>query len=473
MERPALRQLLTDIEAGRVVVVVVYKVDRLTRSLADFAKIVETFDSRNVSFVSVTQAFNTTSSMGRLTLNVLLSFAQFEREVTGERIRDKIAASKAKGLRMGGRPPLGYDVCDLRLVINQAEADTVRHIFKRYLDLGAATPLLDELNCQGICSKAWTMRSGDVAGGQPFRRGGLYYLLSNPVYRGCNVHKDKLYPDCHPAIIDEETWDAVQRRLGDTNASKPTARLRAEEPLLRGLVFDDRGHAMGCVHTTRRSKRYRYYLSQPNTRAKNTPLGSLHRVSAGVLDRYVVDVVQSRLSPSWAPGFDAASRCRDAIIKIIIGADQVAMTLRASAVTQESGLSAHASDIVELRLPITLKRREGAVIILPHSEGPAARLKADKTLIKAVVLARSWAAEIAADRFRSVKELARSHGLCANHTMRILPLAFLAPDLVMMIIEGRQPATLSLKTLTDKPLPMDWDNQRRSINIIRRGLDYV
>ena len=193
LARPALRRLLADIEAGLIDIVVVYKVDRLTRSLTDFAKIVEAFDARGVSFVSVTQAFSTTTSMGRLTLNVLLSFAQFEREVTGERIRDKITASKAKGLRMGGRPPLGYDVVDLRLVINALEADQVRHIFQRYLELGSVVALVSELNHTGVTAKRWTNRHGIEAGGGKFSRSALYYLLSNPVYRGANKHKAILH----------------------------------------------------------------------------------------------------------------------------------------------------------------------------------------------------------------------------------------------------------------------------------------
>jgi site-specific DNA recombinase len=469
MVRPALKQLLADIEARRIDIVVVYKVDRLTRSLADFAKIVEIFDARGVSFVSVTQAFNTTSSMGRLTLNVLLSFAQFEREVTGERIRDKIAASKAKGLRMGGRPPLGYDVVDLRLVINEPEAEVIRSIFSRYLELGSVGLLADELASRGIYSKAWTMRSGETVGGRPFRRGALYYLLSNPIYRGCNRHKEKLYENSHPAIIDEETWASAQGQLAATNASKPVSPLRTDQPLLRGLVFDDRGHPMISVHTTRQSQRYRYYLSQPKADGKNRPLGSLHRIAAGVLETAVIDAVGPRLSPSWKPELDPRLRSRDAIVKLTLGADQIALTLRAAAVRHHSDAALEKDGVVEIRLPIVLKRREGAAIILmPSNNEPAMRV--DKTLVRAVALARSWAAEIAADRFASVKELAGHHGLCGNHTMRLLPLAFLAPDLVAMILEGRQPQTLTLKSLTARPLPMNWPDQRRLINAIGRGL---
>src|ERR1700704_6633531 len=213
MERPALQQLLAEIQAGRVDIVVVYKVDRLTRSLADFAKIVEILDAKRASFVSVTQQFNTTTSMGRLTLNVLLSFAQFEREVTGERIRDKIAASKKKGMWMGGMPPLGYQVRDHKLVIVPGEADTVRHIFRRYLALGSVRLLRDELQVQGVVSKEWTSTSGRSWGGNPIARGALYLMLQNRIYHGEIVHKDKHYLGEHKAIIEPQLWDAVQVRL--------------------------------------------------------------------------------------------------------------------------------------------------------------------------------------------------------------------------------------------------------------------
>ncbi len=195
MDRPALQRLLDDVRAGKIDVVVVYKVDRLTRSLADFAKIVEVFDAQGVSFVSVTQAFNTTSSMGRLTLNVLLSFAQFEREVTGERIRDKIAASKKKGMWMGGQPSLGYDVKDRKLVVNEAEAATVRSIFRRYLELGTVRALRDDLAVAGVVSKRRTAADGSPYGGQKFSRGALYLMLKNRIYRGEIVHKGKASPE--------------------------------------------------------------------------------------------------------------------------------------------------------------------------------------------------------------------------------------------------------------------------------------
>src|SRR5260370_4156938 len=255
MERPALQRLLADIGQGKVDVVVTYKIDRLPRSLGDFAKSAEIFDARGVSFVSVTQQFNTTTSMGRLTLNVLLSFAQFEREVTGERIREKIAASKKKGMWMGGMPPLGYQVRDHKLVIVPGEADTVRHIFRRYLALGSVRLLKEELQTQRILSKQWTSTSGRSWGGKPIARGALYLMLQNRIYRGEIVHKDKHYPGEHDAIIEPELWDAVQEKLA-ANAAERSPGGRAKNPsLLAGLLIDGDGNRTTPAQEVNKSRR--------------------------------------------------------------------------------------------------------------------------------------------------------------------------------------------------------------------------
>ena len=248
LERPALQQLLADIRDGRVDIVICYKVDRLTRSLADFAKIVEIFDAKGVSFVSVTQQFNTTTSMGRLTLNVLLSFAQFEREVTGERIRDKIAASKKKGMWMGGVPPLGYRCRDHKLLIVPREAETVQHIFRRYATVGSVRLLQQELATTGIRSKSWTSTTGRHWGGKPLARGALYTMLRNPIYRGQIVHNDQHYPGEHEPIIDELLWEEVQSKLA-ANAVERTTGERARSPsLLAGLLYDGEGNRMTPSH---------------------------------------------------------------------------------------------------------------------------------------------------------------------------------------------------------------------------------
>src|SRR5690349_18107998 len=248
MERPALQRLLADIAAGRVNTIVVYKIDRLTRSLADFAKIVEILDARGASFVSVTQQFNTTTSMGRLTLNVLLSFAQFEREVIGERIRDKIAASKKKGMWMGGVPPLGYRVRDRKLVIVDSEAEIVRAIFRRYAELGSVRLLKDELEARGIRSKSWSSASGRVIGGKTFSRGALYLMLQNRLYRGEIVHKRQSYPGEHTPIIDPPLWNAVHAQLGSNTAKRNSGTRARQQSLLAGILFDGDRNRMTPTH---------------------------------------------------------------------------------------------------------------------------------------------------------------------------------------------------------------------------------
>src|SRR5256884_133890 len=261
MERPALQRLLADIAAGRVDVVVVYKVDRLTRSLADFARLVEIFDAQGASFVSVTQQFNTTSSMGRLTLNVLLSFAQFEREVTGERIRDKIAASKKKGMWMGGNVPLGYDASERTLIVNPAEAETVRCIFTLYRELGGVRRVKEEADRLGLSTKRSTTASGTERGGRPFSRGHIYHLLSNPIYIGEIAHKGQLYPGQHPALIDAETWTAVRDQLA-ANATNHRRKADAAEPsLLAGVLGDARGERLTPSHAVKKRRSDRYIIS--------------------------------------------------------------------------------------------------------------------------------------------------------------------------------------------------------------------
>jgi DNA invertase Pin-like site-specific DNA recombinase len=262
MDRPALQRLLGEITAGRVDTVVVYKIDRLTRSLADFAKIVEILDARGASFVSVTQQFNTTTSMGRLTLNVLLSFAQFEREVIGERIRDKIAASKQKGMWMGGVPPLGYQAQDRKLVIVDSEAEIVRSIFRRYAELGSVRLLKDELKARNIQSKLRTSASGHISGGKPFARGALYLMLQNRSYRGEIVHKEQSYVGEHTPIIDQPLWDAVQAQLAGNAAQHNDCGRTRQASLLAGMLFDGDGHRMTPSHAVKKGTRYRYYVSE-------------------------------------------------------------------------------------------------------------------------------------------------------------------------------------------------------------------
>jgi len=296
MERPAFQRLLADVSGGRIDVVVVYKVDRLTRSLSDFAKIVDIFDRHAVSFVSVTQQFNTTSSMGRLTLNILLSFAQFEREVTGERIRDKIAASKKKGMWMGGLPSLGYDVKERKLVVNTAEAKTVRHIFQRYVALKSVRELKEELDGAGIISKARTASDGSRYGGQPLARGALYLMLQNQIYRGEIVHKGKSYPGEHEAIIDEPLWNNVQAILSGNRVDRARGRTGHAPSLLTGMLFDAEGGRMSPTHATKKGTRYRYYISRSLLDGSTKARTEGQRIPAAALESLVTRRIRDWLA---------------------------------------------------------------------------------------------------------------------------------------------------------------------------------
>ena len=287
MQRPALQQLLADIQAGKIDAVVTYKVDRLTRSLADFAKIVEIFDAKGVSFVSVTQQFNTTTSMGRLTLNVLLSFAQFEREVTGERIRDKIAASKKKGMWMGGVPPLGYECRDHKLIVIPDEAEIVRHIFQRYVALGSARLLQEELEAAGIRSKCRTSSAGRHWGGKPLARGALYWMLQNWIYRGEITHKGQHYPGEHIPIIDEALWDKVQTKLAANAVERATGGRVRNPSLLAGLLYDGEGQRLTPSHAIKKGVRYRYYVSRPLTDRSRANARDAMRIPASEIEQLV------------------------------------------------------------------------------------------------------------------------------------------------------------------------------------------
>jgi DNA invertase Pin-like site-specific DNA recombinase len=296
MERPGLKKLLADIKKGKIQTVVVYKIDRLTRSLMDFSKLVEIFDEHGVTFVSVTQSFNTTTSMGRLTLNVLLSFAQFEREVSAERIRDKIAASKKKGIWMGGNPPIGYEIEDRKLLINKEEAKTARYLFDTYLTLGCVAKLKQKLDSDGIFSRERTSKRGNVVGGKPYSRGALYSILKNPIYIGKIRHKDKIHDGQHEAIIPENIWNAVQEKLKSQAATTNKRQKSRETNLLKGLLFDSDGTPYSPVHTNKKSgQMYRYYLSQNLIQYRDHPKGIMARIPAHEIERTVGNSIQQNI----------------------------------------------------------------------------------------------------------------------------------------------------------------------------------
>jgi DNA invertase Pin-like site-specific DNA recombinase len=320
LERPALQQLLDDVRSGKIDVVVVYKIDRLTRSLADFAKIVDVLDEVDASFVSVTQAFSTTSSMGRLTLNVLLSFAQFEREVGAERIRDKIAASKAKGMWMGGSVPLGYKAVDRKLVVIREEAETVREIMSRYLDADSIRALVGDLRRDGIVSKRYVSKRGNSKGGNPFKRGSLTWLLSNPLYVGEVRHKDKTYPGLHDAIVDRETFDAVQEKLKARASSGSSAGPKRRLAMLAGMIRDHRGRPMSPTHTQNHGRRYTYYASNMNGDAGAPAL----RLPASEIEQAVRRAVAKWLRTDANIQKLVASRSADEKKAVFVKAEQLA-----------------------------------------------------------------------------------------------------------------------------------------------------
>ena len=474
MERPALQALLADIRTRKIDIVVVYKVDRLTRSLADFAKLVELFETHGVSFVSVTQQFNTTTSMGRLTLNVLLSFAQFEREVAGERIRDKFAASRRKGMWMGGTIPLGYDVKDRRLIVNEAEAEIVRLIFDRYLALGCVSKLRDELDRQRVRSKQRILTCGRVLGGGSFGRGALYHLLRNRIYLGEVVHKGAVYPGEHEAIVDEELWNAVQDKLNGNVVRQRQSRIESGA-LLGGLIFDDRGNRMSPTHTMRRGNRYRYYISQTILRGCREEAGSLPRIGADDVEELVVEALGRQLSPDQfapVPGIwtsETRALVRDSVERVVVHGNEIEIILKAKAegpavecVTGDADDTAQS--VLKIRLP-DARPRARKEIIVPGGAGSAAR-RIDQALILSIARARSWLRALRESEYTATSEIALRFGLGDAHVRRLLRLGFLAPDIVEAIVEGRQPRSLTVKILL-RGIPLAWSDQRTAFGFNR------
>ena len=466
MARPGLEKLLQDVDARRIDVVVVYKVDRLTRSLADFAKIVERFDAAGVSFVSVTQAFNTTSSMGRLTLNVLLSFAQFEREVTGERIRDKIAASKAKGMWMGGLVPLGYDAEDHKLIVNETEAEQVRHIFRRYLELGSVHALRDELEVQGVRSKRRVSRNGRVSGDAVFGRGALFHLLSNRHYLGEIVHKETSYPGAHPPIIDRGLFEEVQaelaRKAGPARGTRPALHPGAPSALLTGLIFDDRGNAMTPICASKgKGRLYRYYVSSATLQGRRDQAGSLARCPAPLLEELLRDRVERLGLGSEADAIKAA------VDRIEIGRRQVRIhfrrsihDLRATCLAAADHLASGAGGAV-LTVPSVVRWRGGAKhAISPDGHDAVQHHQVDLSLLKALVRAVAWAQRIQTGD-ASFDQIVEEERVNKTYAQRLIRLAFLAPEIKRNILEGHSLGDVTLTRLLQGAIPLAWADQRR------------
>ncbi len=468
LERPALQRLLADIALGKVDIVVVYKVDRLTRSLLDFAKLVEAFDSAGVSFVSVTQSFNTTSSMGRLTLNMLLSFAQFEREVTAERIRDKLAASKAKGMWMGGIPPLGYEPDGRTLRIVPDHAALIRHIYDRYLVLGNVRLVAEQFAQERVCAPNRTTRSGRAIGGGPFSRGQLYAILKSPIYVGDIPHKDRTYPGLHDPIIDRNMWDAVQARLAEQVKGERRGPRASSTGPLAGKVVDAEGNGLIASHACKGDRRYRYYVSRDGASdTMRIPAIELETAVGACLGEALDDPVQLaarawlRITPSGlndlatrAPELAARARrrdrdmfaslidqvrVRDAYIEIICDvaalADMLGMTI-------EPG----APPTLPLRRDIAL-RRTGRAMRLIQPDGAGLGTHPSQSLIKVIVKARRWW-RILCEGEINIATLARQEGMTRSYVTRIVRLAFLAPEIVDAILAGTTKAGVDAEMMT-------------------------
>ncbi|WP_379552475.1 recombinase family protein [Qipengyuania sp. DGS5-3] len=486
LERPALQQLLADVQAAKIDVVVVYKIDRLTRSLADFAKIVDVLDEAEASFVSVTQAFSTTSSMGRLTLNVLLSFAQFEREVGAERIRDKIAASKAKGMWMGGSVPLGYKAVDRKLVVIPKEAETVREIMRRYLEADSIRALVGELRRDGIVSKRYVSKRGNAKGGNPFKRGSLTWLLSNPLYVGEVRHKDKTYPGQHDAIVDQETFDSIQRKLKARGSSGSAAGPKRRLALLAGMIRDDRGRPMSPTHTKNHGRRYTYYASNMNddsdAPALRLPAGEIEQAVRRAVARWlrtdtnVRELMTSKQANEKQRAFENAEQLAADVEHLAVSnASEVLSRIALSVAVGENGISgsfepATALGIsendegtpIKAHFKIPFERQNyGHEPRLRLQPAEPDRVAKDDRLVE--LLGRAFAAneellqmdEVTAGTIKTTK---------LRHLQRLARLSYLDPTIIRSILNGTQPKGLSARSLWRMgDLPIRFADQRDAL----------
>jgi site-specific DNA recombinase len=462
--------------------VVVYKVDRLTRALADFAKLVEVFDKHSVSFVSVTQAFNTTSSMGRLTLNVLLSFAQFEREVTAERIRDKFKASKEKGMWMGGRPILGYDVKDRKLIPNPEEIDKARYVFKTYLEVGSAMVLKERLDQEGIVSKQWVTQKGTQAGGKQFTRGSLYGLLSNPIYVGKIRHKDNIYDGQHEAILDQSLWDRVQALLAK-NRVVDLNKTRAKSPsLLAGILSHEDGRPFKPSHSNKNGVKRRYYrhptCTLPSNEVESVVLSEIKRLlsSPAKLAEILNTEDQERLRALLASAklrvteMETTPRLmafKSILKQVTVGANELQLHIRPDkfktflSSDQEAEVTDSASDRPPhiIILQTQLKRCGHGKKLIVRSESSTGPASVDTSLIKLIGRAHMWFDQMKTGL--SFKEIAENEKVDERLVARTIRCAFLAPDITSAILKGQEPGGLSSQTLLRLPkLPAPWEEQR-------------
>ncbi|MCR9093122.1 MAG: recombinase family protein [bacterium] len=491
VDRPGLQQLLADIDNGKIDIVVVYKVDRLTRSLADFAKIVEVLDVHKVSFVSVTQQFNTTTSMGRLTLNMLLSFAQFEREVTGERIRDKIAASKRKGLWMGGLVPLGYEADGRTLKIVEAEAMIVRRLFQLYLELGTVKRVKEEADRLGFRSKVRELKDGSHRGGLPLGRGHIHRILNNPIYVGQIGHKGTVHEGQHQPIIDRKTWDGVQKQLANQTPNRPAQNIAESHSPLRGKLFDEDGGMLTPSHTVKSGRRYRYYVSRESTAIEkdgaNRKAGARWRLPARDLERCVErGVIEFLSDPAelvdaarqvGVNRAEAASLVRqvperpthslELVRCVVLGADGLILDIDLSSILSR--------DVDVIRRSIAARFRKRGVeqrLVLERPERRSVATDVDPALLRAIARAHRWFQELSDGRVRSLEEVGEKEGISARFVGALMPLAFLCPDAVSSVSAGEQPVDLTTESLIRRTeISLSWSEQRRSLALRHQDRD--
>jgi site-specific DNA recombinase len=457
LDRPALQNLLSELKAGKIDIIVVYKVDRLTRSLSDFAKLVELFDAHSASFVSVTQSFNTTTSMGRLTLNMLLSFAQFEREVSSERVRDKIAASKAKGIWVGGSIPLGYASVNKKLVIVPDEAETVRLIFRRYLELGSINALIENLDRNHIRTRSQRLTSGHTRGNIRFGTGALSYLLGNRLYLGEVVFKGSTYTGEHPPILERELFDAVQTKLANRATSRQL-KIRGSAAILAGRIYDDRGNRMTPTHTNKRGARYRYYVSHALLQKRNGQAGSVTRISAPEIEAAVLKAAREYIiAHNGASPTDDRATIEQAVQRVVVKAQSIEIHLceafDGDAVDNGQQPAAESGRIISLSWrPPASTASKGVV----HEPTAVALMSVEErdALLTAIAKARVWIGDLALGRAASFAEIAKREGKVERHIRLLAPLAFVSPNTIANITSGIAPSI----RVTDlaRNVPVTW-----------------
>jgi site-specific DNA recombinase len=470
-DRPALQQLLADVKAHKINIIVVYKVDRLTRSLADFAKLVELFDAHGASFVSVTQQFNTTTSMGRLTLNVLLSFAQFEREVTSERIRDKIGASKRKGLWVGGVVPLGYRAKDRKITVVEDEAKTVRHIFRRYLELGSLNLLMADLRSTGVKTKVRPLANGRSIGGIPFTRGPLAAFLRNRFYIGEVSYRGEIFAGEQPAILDRKLFEAVQAKLDQQRINRNKVRHQSGS-LLIGRIFDACGHRMTPTYAVKKGVRYRYYISAPLVQGQPEKAAKINRVPAAEVERLIVAAARKRLDLSVEKGgpgrpepITDADLIATHIARVDVTPDHLAVRLTVMS-DEENETQANAiSLVVPWRKPPSKQPREIIPPEAPTSRQHQRPIRSETRakLLTAIATSRRWLDELVAGTMQTVVQIADRERCSIRQVNRTMTLAFLAPSLIQAAVDGRLPRGIGVAKLRD--LPAEWTRQYECLGL--------